>query len=119
MNPFVVTLRRQRAAYSRYLMTDQPAFRELGKIAEKWLDLAERRRDHFAELYRSGRWRLYYQEDVFRAQAREVARICDHWASILERHRDLLRAPEPPREPEITVPQVAETEAAVLDRDAA
>jgi uncharacterized repeat protein (TIGR03809 family) len=95
-------------------MTDQPAFRELGKIAERWLDLAERRRDHFAELYRSGRWRLYYEEDVFRAQAREVARICDHWASILERHRQLLPEPEAPLET-----KGSEPEAAVIDRDAA
>ena len=90
-----------------------PAFREFGKIAERWLDLAERRRGHFAELYSSGRWR-YYEEDVFRAQAREVARICDRWASILERHRQLLPEPEVPVEP-----QPAEPEIAAIDRDAA
>ncbi len=114
MNPFVVTLRRQRAACSRGLMTDRPAFRELGKIAERWLDLAERRRGHFAELYSSGRWRLYYEEDVFRAQAREVARICDRWASILERHRQLSPEPEVLFEKEAPEPDVA-----VIDRDAA
>ncbi|HZO47323.1 MAG TPA: TIGR03809 family protein [Xanthobacteraceae bacterium] len=99
-------------------MTDQPAFRELGKIAERWLDLAERRRDHFAELYRSGRWRLYYQEDVFRAQAREVARICDHWASILERHKQLLTEPQDSAL-QLAELEKAEPEAAVIDRDAA
>jgi uncharacterized repeat protein (TIGR03809 family) len=114
VNPFVVTLRRQRAACSRGLMTDRPAFREFGKIAERWLDLAERRRDHFSELYSSGRWRRYYEEDGFLAQAREVARICDRWASIVERHRQLLPEPEVPVEP-----QFAEPEVAVIDRDAA
>jgi hypothetical protein len=113
VNPFVVTLRRQCAACSRGLMTDRPAFREFGKTAERWLDLAERRRGHFAELYSSGRWRLYYEEDVFRAQAREVARICDRWASILERHRQL--APEP----EVAAPEIVEAESPVIDRDAA
>jgi uncharacterized repeat protein (TIGR03809 family) len=95
-------------------MTDRPAFREFGKIAERWLDLAERRRGHFAELYSSGRWRRYYEEDVFLAQAREVAKICDRWASIVERHRQLLPEPEVPVEP-----QLAEPEVAVIDRDAA
>lgn len=118
MNPSVVTLRRHRAACSHCLMTDQPAFREIGKIAEKWLDLAERRRDHFAELYSSGRWRLYYKEDVFRAQAREVARICDHWTAILERHRQLLTEPETPAL-EVVELEEAGPEAAVIDRDAA
>ena len=99
-------------------MTDRPALRELGKIAERWLDLAERRRGHFAELYRSGRWRLYYEEDVFRAQAREVARICDHWASILERHRQLLTESQGPA-PQVAELEAAEPEAAVIDRDAA
>ena len=114
MNPFVVTLRRKRAACSRGLMTDRPSFHEFGKIAERWLDLAERRRGHFAELYRSGRWRLYYEEDAFRAHVREVARICDRWASILERHRQLSPEPEVPVEP-----QFAEPEIAVINRDAA
>ena len=95
-------------------MTDRPAFREFGKIAERWLDLAERRRDHFSELYSSGRWHRYYEEDVFLAQAREVAQICDRWASIVERHRQLLPEPEVPVEP-----QFAEPEVAVIDRDAA
>jgi uncharacterized repeat protein (TIGR03809 family) len=113
VNPFVVTLRRRRAACSRGLMTDRPAFREFGKIAERWLDLSERRRDHFSDLYSSGRWRLYYEEDVFRAQAREVARICDRWASILERHRQLAPAPE------VADPEIVEAESPVIDRDAA
>ena len=118
MNPFVVTLRRQRAACSRGLMTDRPAFREFGKIAERWLDLSERRRDHFAELYSSGRWRLYYEEDVFRAQAREVARICDRWRSILEQHRQLAPEPQVPAL-EVAEPEAVQAETPVIDRDAA
>ena len=77
-------------------MTDRPALREFGKIAEKWRDLAEKRRDYFAELYRSGRWRLYYQQDELLAQTREVAEICDRWAVILEQHRRAVPEPEAP-----------------------
>jgi uncharacterized repeat protein (TIGR03809 family) len=96
LNPFVVTLRSQRAARLRCLMTDRPAFREFGKIAEKWRDLAERRRDYFSELYSSGRWKRYYEQDGLLAQTREVAEICDRWASIVEQHRRLLPKPELP-----------------------
>ena len=86
-------------------MTDQPAFRKLGRIAERWRDLAEKRRDYFAELYMSGRWKRYYEQDALLAQSREVAEICDRWEAILKQHRRLLPAPEP--------------EAPVIDRDAA
>jgi uncharacterized repeat protein (TIGR03809 family) len=100
-------------------MTDRPAFREFGKIAERWLDLSERRRGHFSELYSSGRWRLYYQEDVFRAQAREVARICDRWASILERHRQLAPEPQSLLKADVAAPEAVQAETPVIDRDAA
>ena len=100
-------------------MTDRPAFCEFGKIAERWLDLAERRRGHFSELYGSGRWRLYYEEDVFRAQAREVARICDRWASILERHRQLAPEPEALFATEAPEPEIVAAESPAIVRDAA
>jgi len=103
LNPFVVTLRRTPAARSCCLMTDQPAFRNLSTAAGKWRALAEKRRDFFNELYRSGRWRLYYDEYEFRARAREVAALCERWAGIVERHR----------------PCASEREAPAQDRDAA
>ena len=33
--------------------------------AQKWRDLAERRRAHFIDLYRSGRWKHYYTNEEF------------------------------------------------------
>ena len=89
-----MTLRRKHAARARSTMIDRPAFREFGKIAERWRDLAERRRDFFSELYRSGRWQRYYDEDELLAQIREVAEICDRWAMVLEQHRRALPPPE-------------------------
>jgi uncharacterized repeat protein (TIGR03809 family) len=71
-------------------MTERPAFREFGKTAERWRDLAEQRREYFAELYRSGRWHHYYTEDQFRARVRLVAEICDRWVEILEQHRQVV-----------------------------
>ena len=35
----------------------------------KWHSLAERRRRHFVELYRSERWKRYYTEEEFRTLA--------------------------------------------------
>jgi hypothetical protein len=57
----------------------------------------EKRRDYFAELYRSGRWRIYYDdEDALVAQVREVAAICDRWTTALEQHRQALSELVPP-----------------------
>lgn len=56
--------------------------RPFDQLAQEWRDLADRRREHFAELYRSGRWRHYYTEDQFLAQMREVVRAAEAWARI-------------------------------------
>lgn len=85
-------------------MTDRPALRELGKTAEKWRLLAEKRRDDLAQLFRSGRWQRYYDLDEFVVLAREVAELCDRWAQIVEDYRPFTS--EPP-------------EAPAIDRDAA
>ena len=98
-----MTLRREHAARLRTAMTHRPALRELGKTAEKWRILAEKRRADFAELFRSGRWQRYYELDEFVVRAREIAAICDRWAEVVEQYRQA--APEP-QEP-------------VVDRDAA
>jgi hypothetical protein len=89
-----VTLSREPAAFACASMIDRTAYRELGKIAEKWRDLAERRRDHLSELYRTRRWRLYYEQDEFLALVREVAEICDRWAKVVEEHHQVLTGPE-------------------------
>lgn len=91
-----MTLRRKHAARSVRPMTDRPAFREFGKTAERWRHLAEKRRDYFSELDRSGRWRLYCDQDEFLARVREVAEICDRWATVLEQHRQAIAEPAAP-----------------------
>lgn len=71
-------------------MTDRPAFQDFGKTAEQWRALAERRREDFAELYRSGRWRRYYTEEKFLARVRAIAQICERWTDIVEEHRRMV-----------------------------
>jgi len=58
------------------------AVRPFGEVAQEWRELANRRREHFAELQRSGRWRLYYTEEQFMAQMREVVQAAEAWARI-------------------------------------
>lgn len=53
-----------------------------GDVARKWCDLAERRRAHFVELYRSGRWKHYYTEEQFLVRMREVIHAADTWAQL-------------------------------------
>ena len=43
--------------------------------------LAERRRQHLLELYRTGRWRRYYREDELMAQVRDSGRDIEWWGS--------------------------------------
>jgi uncharacterized repeat protein (TIGR03809 family) len=56
----------------------------LDAVAQKWRSLAERRRAHFVELFRSGRWRRYYSEEQFLHRLREAIRVSDRWAEIAQ-----------------------------------
>jgi uncharacterized repeat protein (TIGR03809 family) len=55
------------------------------EMARKWHALAERRRRHFVDLYRSERWRRYYSEEAFLAQMRDVIESVEMWAKVIER----------------------------------
>ncbi|MEA2981290.1 MAG: hypothetical protein QOF91_3197 [Alphaproteobacteria bacterium] len=52
------------------------------RIALKWRSLAEQRRDHHFELYRSGRWRHYYTEEEFLDEMRKAVALAERWADI-------------------------------------
>ena len=49
----------------------------------RWRSLAERRRAHFVELYKSGRWKRYYTEEAFQAHMREVVRGVEAWTGMI------------------------------------
>ena len=53
--------------------------------ARKWHALAERRRRHYVELYRSERWRRYFTEEAFLLRMRDVIQNAENWTNILER----------------------------------
>ena len=61
------------------------AFRTSLDAVRKWHALAERRRRHYVELYRSERWRRYFTEEAFLLHMRDVIQNVETWAKILER----------------------------------
>jgi uncharacterized repeat protein (TIGR03809 family) len=69
-------------------MAERESHRRLMAVAQKWRDLAEARRDHYARLYDTGRWKLYYSEDEFLARMREVVTLAQYWADIAPRPAD-------------------------------
>jgi uncharacterized repeat protein (TIGR03809 family) len=75
------------------------------QIARQWQGLAERRRQHLLELYRTGRWRRYYSEDQMMAQMRDASRDVQWWGSQEQKlatdtgpAESSEERPEPPRE---------------------
>ena len=54
-------------------------------VALKWRALAERRRDHHIELYKTGRWRHYYTDQEFLAEMRTAIALAQRWAKIAPR----------------------------------
>src|SRR5262245_65586289 len=73
-------------------MSQREPAHALDVVAQKWRDLAERRRAHFVELYHSGRWKHYYTEERFLHCMRESMRAADNWAMIAGKHQ-----PETPK----------------------
>ena len=53
-----------------------------GEMVRKWRSLAERRRAHFIELYRTGRWRKYFGEQEFLKIVREIAADLEGWDAV-------------------------------------
>ena len=54
-----------------------PSARNWERIALKWRNIAERRRDHHLDLYKSGRWKHYYTDDEFLIEMRQAVVIAD------------------------------------------
>lgn len=57
----------------------------LDRITRQWCNLAERRLQHYTELYRSGRWRRYYTEERFVVVMNEVAKSVANWRALIDR----------------------------------
>ena len=58
---------------------------KLEAAALKWRALAERRRDHHFDLYKTGRWRHYYPDQEFLVELRTAIALAQRWAKIAPR----------------------------------
>jgi uncharacterized repeat protein (TIGR03809 family) len=58
------------------------ATRKWERIALKWRALAEGRRDHHLDLYKSGRWKHYYTDAEFLVEMRQAVTIAERWEAI-------------------------------------
>jgi hypothetical protein len=65
-------------------MTDEQPLRRFNKTAEKWRDLAEKRRLYFEELHQSGRWKYYYTEGQFYQRLGKAAELVELWEPVLK-----------------------------------
>ena len=70
--------------------TMKPATLRLERVALRWRDLAERRRDHFLDLYQTGRWRRYCTYEKFMQDMRQAIVIADRWAAIAPEPEELV-----------------------------
>jgi uncharacterized repeat protein (TIGR03809 family) len=68
-------------------MPERQVPRPYDHLAHKWCDLADRRREHFVDLYRSGRWKHYYTEEEFLIRIREAISAADTWHQIASNAR--------------------------------
>jgi hypothetical protein len=71
----------------------QPAALRMERVALKWRTIAEQRRDHYYELYATGRWKLYYDsgETFMKTMVAAIA-AAERWAAIAPRPDELAEA---------------------------
>ena len=75
-------------------MHDWEALRRFNKTAEKWRDLAEKRRLYFEDLHQSGRWKYYYTEALFYRRLGKSTELVELWRPVLK-DRPAEQAPAP------------------------
>ncbi len=88
-------------------MTDEHPLRRFNKTAEKWRDLAEKRRLYFEELHQSGRWKYYYTEALFYQRLGRAAELVELWEPVLKAR--LMELPSAPKSPTVSPAMSAPT----------
>jgi uncharacterized repeat protein (TIGR03809 family) len=78
-------------------MTDEQPLRRFNRTAEKWRDLAEKRRLYFEELHQSGRWKYYYTEAQFYQRLGKAAELVELWEPVLKAR--IMEPPSAPKSP--------------------
>jgi hypothetical protein len=82
-------------------MHDWETLRRFNKTAEKWRELAEKRRLYFEDLHQSGRWKYYYTEAVFYRRLGKSAELVELWRPVLkDRSAETPPVPKAPPAPD-------------------
>jgi hypothetical protein len=64
-----------------------PNPQRLERVYRRWQDLADRRLVYYEELYRSGRWALYYPtQEQFAVRMLDVLKAVKAFRRVAERH---------------------------------
>jgi uncharacterized repeat protein (TIGR03809 family) len=63
-------------------MSETPSSHLDLEVSRKWRVLAEQRHAHLVELYLTGRWKQYYDEQDFVARMREAIHLMEMWSAI-------------------------------------
>ena len=68
----------------------RPSHERFERLTRRWLDLSERRLAYYEALYRSGRWRRYFQsEEHFASRMLDVIKVAKLFRKIVgARSRD-------------------------------
>lgn len=82
----------------------KPATLTWERVALKWRELAERRRDHIYDLYQSGRWTHYYTDNQFLDEMHTAIALAERWAAIAPRPDEV---PEPAAQEVSALPPAA------------
>jgi hypothetical protein len=76
-------------------MTDEHPLHRFNMTAEKWRDLAEKRRLYFEDLHQSGRWKYYYTEALFFRRLGKATELVELWEPVLKAR--VMELPSPPK----------------------
>jgi hypothetical protein len=72
-------------------------FRGNADIARQFRALAERRRSHFADLQKNGRWRKYFSEETLSTYVAKAAQEAEAWGALSEASARVKLPPAPPK----------------------
>ena len=72
-------------------------FRSNADIARQFRALAERRRSHFADLQKNGRWRKYFTEETLSTYVAKATQEAEAWGDLSEASARVKVPPAPPK----------------------
>jgi hypothetical protein len=89
-------------------------FRSNADIARQFRALAERRRAHFADLQKNGRWRKYFSEETLISYVDKATQEAATWGALCEASAQVKVPPAPPKRIFVEAPAPETADAPVV-----